>query len=515
MRISRRSILAGAVLGTGARAWAGQAPGQIRREGARPGHPSGVQCGDVTRDSAVIWGRTDRPARMRVEWSTSEDFRSPRVVAGPAGLEITDHTGKVVLTDLPAGEPVFYRVQWEDLREPGVWSEPLAGRLRTAPDRARDVLVTWSGDVCGQGWGIDTARGGMKGWETIRALDPDLFIHSGDVIYADNPVAAEVKLEDGTLWKNLVTPEKSKVAETLAEFRGNYAYNLLDENLRRFSSQVPVLFQWDDHETLNNWYPHEILADPRYQEKSVDLIAARARRAFLEYTPLRPSPEDPERIYRSYSYGPSLEVFLLDCRSYRGPNTPNRQTQAGPETEFLGSRQVDWLKKRLRASRATWKLIACDMPIGLVVGDTGGNFEAVAQGNGPALGRELEIAGLLRFIRDQKVRNTVWVTADVHYAAAHYYDPSRARFQEFLPFWEFVAGPLHAGTFGPGTLDDTFGPQLKFSAIPPGTRGNRPPSDGLQFFGALRIDGKTEVLTASLRNTAGQVLYQVDLNPER
>ena len=27
---------------------------------------------------------------------------------------------------------------------------------------------------------------------------------------------------------------------------------------------------------------------------------------------------------------------------------------------------------------------------------------------------------------------------------------------------EFVAGPLHAGTFGPNELDNTFGPELKF-----------------------------------------------------
>jgi len=54
----------------------------------------------------------------------------------------------------------------------------------------------------------------------------------------------------------------------------------------------------------------------------------------------------------------------------------------------------------------------------------------------------------------------VWLTADVHYTAAHWYDPSAAKFQQFDPFWEFVSGPIHAGTFGPGELDQTFGPQL-------------------------------------------------------
>ena len=55
------------------------------------------------------------------------------------------------------------------------------------------------------------------------------------------------------------------------------------------------------------------------------------------------------------------------------------------------------------------------------------------------------------------MRNVVWLTADVHYCAAHYYDPAKAAFTDFDGFWEFVAGPLNAGTFGPSTLDGTFG----------------------------------------------------------
>jgi len=78
------------------------------------------------------------------------------------------------------------------------------------------------------------------------------------------------------------------------------------------------------------------------------------------------------------------------------------------------------------------------------------------------------VADLLKFIRDRRIRNVVWITADVHYCAAHHYDPARARFTEFDPFWEFVAGPLHAGTFGPGRLDDTFGPEARFVPIPAG-----------------------------------------------
>jgi alkaline phosphatase D len=175
--------------------------------------------------------------------------------------------------------------------------------------------------------------------------------------------------------------------------------------------------------------------------------------------------------------------------------------------------QLRWLKRALLASNVTWKVIASDMPLGLMVPDVNG-FEAWGNGDGPALGRELELAGLLGFIKANDIANVIWLTADVHYAAAHYYDPAKAQFTDFKPFWEFVAGPLHAGTFGPNTLDNTFGPEVRFLSIPEGLKANRPPSDGLQFFGLVKIDGTSEVMTISFHNLLGEKIYSVELTPE-
>jgi alkaline phosphatase D len=481
----------------------------------RPQIPFGAQCGDVTQTSAIVWSRSDRPGRMIVEYATTESFQNPRRIVGPAALEPTDYTARIDLIDLPAGQKIFYRVSFQDLNDIRQFSRPVAGSFLTAPAAKRDVSFVWGGDVCGQGWGVNPEFGGMRIFETMRKLNPDFFIHSGDAIYADGVISAEVKLDDGSIWKNIMTQEKSKVAETLDEFRGNYRYNLMDENLRRFNSEIPTLIQWDDHEVRNNWYPGQILDDSRYSVKSIDLLAARAKRAFLDYSPIRFNADDPERIYRAYNYGPALDVLMLDERSYRGPNTPNRQTSMSDETVFFGSAQMNWIKQRLLSSKSTWKVIASDMPIGIVVPDGKTDFEAFANGNGPALGRELEIADLLRFIKQRKIKNIVWITADVHYAAAHYYDPAKAQFTDFLPFWEFVAGPLNAGTFGPGQMDDTFGPQVKFIGLPPGMKPNRSPKEGLQFFGAVKIDGKTETMTVSLRDLVGKQLFSVDLNPQK
>ncbi len=485
---------------------------EISQDRTRPNITSGVASGDVTTTSATIWSRADRPSRMIIELAREESFRNRELILGPEVLESTDFTGKVRLQGLKPAEPMFYRVAFVDLSDSTRISMPQTGTFRTAPKESKEIRFIWSGDTVGQGFGIDTQRGGLRSFESIRQLKPDFFVNSGDVCYADNPLQSEVRLDDGSIWKNIVTEGKSKVAESLEEFRSNYRYNLLDANLRKLNAEVPMFVQWDDHETLNNWYPGEILEqDSRYQEKSVSLLAARARQAFYEYLPIRPSGDGLSRIYRSIPYGPLLEVFFLDMRTYRGRNSPNRQSEPGEATAFLGERQLRWLKNALKRSQATWKAICSDMPIGLLVRDGKEDFENAANGNGPALGRELEIADLLRFIKHQGIKNTVWFTADVHYAASHYYDPNAAVFQDFEPFWEFVSGPLHAGTFGPGEFDNTFGPQLKYKAIPDGMRPNRPPSEGYQFFGLVRIDPATRAMSVTHYNVSGEKLWNIDL----
>ena len=77
-----------------------------------------------------------------------------------------------------------------------------------------------------------------------------------------------------------------------------------------------------------------------------------------------------------------------------------------------------------------------------------------------------------------------------------------------------MAGPLHAGTFGPNALDNTFGPELRFSSVPAGMTPNQPPSAGLQFFGLVRIAAETNAMTVELRNLAGGTLYTVELEPQ-
>ncbi|MHB9863250.1 alkaline phosphatase D family protein [Streptomyces sp. YIM S03343] len=488
---------------------------------ARSGRPSadwGVQAGDITAGSGLVWVRSDRPARMIVETAATESFRGARRWHGPLLGAGTDFTGTTRLHGLPSGEQIHYRVLLADPDDPRRTGEPVTGTFRTVPaQRRKGVRFLWSGDLAGQGWGINPDFGGYTIYRAMEKLDPDFFLCSGDNIYADGPISATQALPDGSLWRNITTEEKSKVAETMAEFRGAFRYNLLDANLRRFNAQVPSVIQWDDHEVRNNWYPGEVIAstDTRYTEKSVDVLAARARRAFGEYVPLstlRPGAKE-GRVQRVLRHGPLLDLFVLDMRTYRNANSPDDQT-TDPQG-ILGAEQLEWLKRELSRSRAVWKVIAADMPLGLVVPDTTEgkpDFEAVSQGDpGAPLGRELQIAELLRYIKHGRITGTVWLTADVHHTSAQHYQPSHAAFTDFEPFWEFVSGPLNAGAFPANALDGTFGPERVFVKAP--TASNVSPAGGYQFFGEVDIDGDSGELTVRLREQDGTVLFTKVLQP--
>ena len=515
-RWSRRALLRGGLQAAGGTLLG--APAAVIAQSMRIQAPCGAQVGDIAGDRAVLWSRADRPSRMSVELSTTGSFARSTVLTGPFALEDSEFTARLDIGGLPPGQRISYRVRFLDLQDFASESEPVTGSFATPPAGRRDVRFLWSADTVGQGWGINPDTGGMTIYETMRRRQPDFFIHSGDTIYADNPVEAEKPVPGGGTWRNLTLEGKHKVAETLTEFRACHRYNLLDEHLRRFNGEVAMFAQWDDHEVVDNWYWQRRLdGDPRYREKSVALLAARSARAFFDYMPVRRQPDAPERLYASFRWGPSLEVFRLDMRSHRGRNTDGLETALGPDARILGAAQLHWLKQALLASDATWKVIAADMPLGLVVWDdyrTRSGSEAVAQGDpGEPRGRELEIAELLTFIARNRIANTVWLTADVHYTAAHYYDPAKARYGDFAPFWEFVSGPLNAGTFGPNELDPTFGPQVVFMKAPPPSQFNLPPSAGLQFFGQVDIAGETEVMTVSLCDMTGEVLFGKVLEP--
>src|SRR5262245_56011478 len=118
----------------------------LSRASDRPQIAGGIQSGDVSDGSAVIWARADRPARMEVECSTVESFKT--IIASVSGdaLPDADFTAKLLLNDLPQGQDIFYRVRFDDLAT-GTAGESRIGHFRTAPAAGQSISFLWSGDT--------------------------------------------------------------------------------------------------------------------------------------------------------------------------------------------------------------------------------------------------------------------------------------------------------------------------------------------------------------------------------
>ncbi|HEY3807738.1 MAG TPA: alkaline phosphatase D family protein [Kofleriaceae bacterium] len=490
MTIDRRDFL----VGSGAAALLAACSRQLIKT-TTPAVTHGVQIGDVQTGKALVWARASEPSRLIVEWDTTARFASPRRVAGPVVTPDSDHAATIAIDGLPDGETIAVRARFEREAARGASAWAAATFQTPRSDRFR---VAWTGDTCGQGFGRNPEWGGLRGYAAIRAAEPALFVHSGDLIYADNPILPSQQLGE-RVWKNVSNERVARVAQTIEDYRARFEYNLDDDHVRALAAEVPIVAQWDDHETHNNWWPHQQLEDDRYTNRDASVISALAHRAMYEWTPLPPG-----TVYRTIHYGPLLDIIVMDCRSYRSPNVGGDAA-----SDMLGAAQARWLVEALARSTARWKLVACDQPLSLVIpdGPDGSRREGFADGSPAQRGREVELGRVLSGLRAAGVKNAVWVTADVHYAAAHHYDPARATFRDFDPFWEFVAGPIHAGSFGPNALDPTFGPEQTFAWAPP--TQNLAPWDGYNNFGT--IDVTADALTVRIVDLDGAEKYKVEI----
>jgi alkaline phosphatase D len=181
-QVSRRRFLKSAelLLGAAAVPWsvsrAANAASNVRvAAGTRPQLEQGIQIGDVRAHRAVIWSRSDRPARLMVEYDFNPRFAHPILVRGPFALDTSDYTARVDLTGLPEDSEVFVRMMFEDFTNDSLVSEAMQGHFRTAPRKNRAIRFLWSGDTAGQGWGINPDFGRMKIYETMRQTRPDFF----------------------------------------------------------------------------------------------------------------------------------------------------------------------------------------------------------------------------------------------------------------------------------------------------------------------------------------------------
>ncbi len=315
--------------------------------------------------SATVWVRGSAGGAVRVKyWVAADSQAEPQVVL--ARLDTSaDFTGRARLEGLRAGTRYIFVV------ETAAGTGARGGSFRTpaaADDRtpgAGTCSFVFGSCVGGQGYGRRAGAGpesGFKAFAAMKALQPDFFACNGDFIYADNAIDAVAS----TPWNKgdeHVVGEGMTLASDLAGFRARYRYHLADPKLAAFLAATPIVSTWDDHEIVDDWGAERLLAEGKGQ------LLEDGMRAWFDYQPYSsPVPAEPRRVYRRERWGPHLEMFVLDCRSYRARHESSAEGGTPQMKTILGAAQLAWLLEGLSASSATWKMICTSVPLSFPTG---------------------------------------------------------------------------------------------------------------------------------------------------
>ena len=79
----------------------------------------------------------------------------------------------------------------------------------------------------------------------------------------------------------------------------------------------------------------------------------------LEQLPVAPADDENAKTYRTHRVNRDLQIWFPENRMYRSPN----KAPDGPAKTIWGAEQKAWLKRTLKASNATFKLLISPTPM--------------------------------------------------------------------------------------------------------------------------------------------------------
>ncbi len=324
---------------------------------------NGIKIGEVDQDSAIVWTRLTRNPTLNLAGAKFKEVGDHPVPASkqlPDCKSLDDMEGAVpgnegevrIVWQAKGGQPVSSdwkkatsntdfttRFSLERLSPATEYSVKLearngstiAGSFKTAPRSDVEVPVTFA-VVTGQDFDRrDDLKNGHRIYPGMQRLGLDFFIHTGDSEYYDKPRPFATNLE-------------------FARFKMARMYGL--PNLVEFHRNTPSYFIKDDHDTTkNDAWPGKDYGELTW-EQGVHL--------FREHFPVL------EKNYRTIRWGKDLQVWLVEGRDFRSPNT----MPDGPEKSIWGKEQKEWFFRTVKESDATFKVLVSPTP---VVGPDRGN----------------------------------------------------------------------------------------------------------------------------------------------
>jgi alkaline phosphatase D len=346
-------------------------------------YPEGMTVADI-RDAAP-----GTPGQVRVQYATTDQDRILRT----AWVDVDanrDFTHQFQLEDLAPN--TRYRLLVECRSTKGQTpSHSLSGGFVTAPDPDDPARVVFTVST-GQAYGDRDCPEGYKIYPSMQKLDPNFFVHTGDIVYYD----------------------KLAKTEALARYHWQRTYSL-PTNVE-FHNHVATYFIKDDHDTWQNdcW--------PTMQnEKMYQFTFEQGLAIFPEQVPMR------EKTYRARRWGKDLQIWMVEGRNFRSDN----KMPDGPDKTIWGDEQKAWFKRTVQESDATFRVLISPTP--LVGPDRDNKGDNHANKAFTHEGDELR-----RFIASQK--NMVTVCGDRHWQYVSVHPETKVR--------EYSCGPAsdeHAG----------------------------------------------------------------------
>ncbi|MDX3450421.1 alkaline phosphatase D family protein [Streptomyces sp. ME02-8801-2C] len=392
-----------------------------------PAFLHGVASGDPLPDGVLLWTRVTPTAEAipgsgigpdtEVSWIVARDKAFTNIVSkgSTTARAASDHTVKADIRGLAPATDYWFRFSAGGTDSP-------AARTRTAPAADAAVAGLRFGVVSCANW----EAGYFSSYRHLAARgDLDAWLHLGDYIYEYGT--------GGYGTRGTVVRPHSPAHEilTLADYRVRHGRYKTDSDLQSLHAAAPVIAIWDDHEFANDAWSGGAENHTEGAEGTWSSRQAAAKQAYFEWMPVRPAVAG--TTYRRLRFGKLADLSLLDLRSFR-----SRQVSTGsgsvddPARTITGRAQLDWLKAGLKASDTTWRLVGNSVMISpFAIGSlTADLFKPLAELLGlPKEGLALNTdqwdgytddrRELLAHLRSNAIRNTVFLTGDIHMAWAN------------------------------------------------------------------------------------------------
>ncbi|HIF34414.1 MAG: alkaline phosphatase D family protein [Pirellulaceae bacterium] len=324
----------------------------------------GLRVGEVTQDSAIVWTRVTRDSerkwdgyrepkkrvpkentytpsnididdrdgespgavgQVRLHYATNSDLDNAETSRWITVAAEEDYTHQFILRSLQPATKYFVKIESRDVGASAA-SATATGSFST-PAKADQWQDVTFGVVTGQSyWDLDD-RQGYNIYPAMGRLNLDFLVPTGDTVYLDSEA-----------------PRARTVA--LARYHWHRMYSL--PRHVEFHRHVPGYWEVDDHDSwINDGWPSgkAIWMNPLTFEEGFGI--------FREQVPIG------EKTYRTIRWGNGLQIWMVEGRLYRSPNT----MPDGPNKTIWGKVQMDWLKQSIRESDAHFRVLISPTPI--------------------------------------------------------------------------------------------------------------------------------------------------------